>query len=285
MTQRRELFKRVLVATDFSDGSGLAVARAAQLPLSPDAQLMLLHVVPVSVPEPRRRQAAVEALHLLEAAAAAASEAASAAGNRHLTITSQAAEGEPFIEIIRRSRTWYADLVVMGRHRPRPLRDLLIGSTAASVVRKGDVPVLLVSGKPSGPYRRPLVGMVLEDVAVRLIELVLKATPPNVDVTLVGAYDELDPQLGREMAQRLRTFVASVEDKENMLKPVVREGGAGYVVLKQAEEQDADLIVIGTHGRSGLAHVLLGSVSEFIVERAQCDVLVARPTRFSFELP
>ena len=285
MAQRRELFKRVLVATDFSDGAAQAVARAAQLPLSRDAQLMLLHVVPLSVPEPRRRQAATDALHELESAAAAASDAANAAGNRHLTVTSQVAGGEPFIEIIRRSRTWCTDLVVIGPHRPRPLRDLLIGSTAASVVRKGDVPVLLVSGKPSGPYGRPLVGMAMEDVAVRLIELVLKATHPKVDVTLVGAYDVRDPQMGEEMTQRMTALVSSVDGKGSMLKPVIREGGAGYVILQQAEEQGADLIVIGTHGRSGFARVLLGSVSEYILERAQCDVLVARPARFSFELP
>ena len=47
----------------------------------------------------------------------------------------------------------------------------------------------------------------------------------------------------------------------------------------------ADLIAIGTHGRAGIAHFLLGSVAEWVLTSAPCDVLVARPIRFSFKLP
>jgi nucleotide-binding universal stress UspA family protein len=53
--------------------------------------------------------------------------------------------------------------------------------------------------------------------------------------------------------------------------------GASYVeILRRAEETHADLIVMGTHGRTGLAHVLLGSVAERVVRRAKCPVLTVR---------
>jgi len=47
----------------------------------------------------------------------------------------------------------------------------------------------------------------------------------------------------------------------------------------------ADIIVIGTHGRSGLPHVLLGSVAEKVVRTASCPVLTIRPEAFQFEMP
>jgi nucleotide-binding universal stress UspA family protein len=47
----------------------------------------------------------------------------------------------------------------------------------------------------------------------------------------------------------------------------------------------ADMIVIGTHGRSGLPHALLGSVAEKVVRTASCPVLTIRPEAFQFEMP
>lgn len=62
-------------------------------------------------------------------------------------------------------------------------------------------------------------------------------------------------------------------------QPVRRAVKIGYpadVILAYAREIDADLIVLGTHGRTGLAHLLLGSVAERVVQRAPCPVLVTR---------
>ena len=56
----------------------------------------------------------------------------------------------------------------------------------------------------------------------------------------------------------------------------------GEVAVRSAA---ADLIVIGTHGRTGLAHILLGSVAERVVRTAACSVLTVRPDGFRFELP
>jgi len=71
--------------------------------------------------------------------------------------------GEAFVEIIRRSRSLGAELIVIGRHGRRPVRDMFIGTTAERVIRKGDVPVLVVNRKPRSPYRRPLIATDLED--------------------------------------------------------------------------------------------------------------------------
>jgi nucleotide-binding universal stress UspA family protein len=63
------------------------------------------------------------------------------------------------------------------------------------------------------------------------------------------------------------------------------EGRAATAIVHQAEYLHADMIVIGTHGRSGLPHMLLGSVAEKVVRTASCSVLTIRPEAFQFELP
>lgn len=71
-------------------------------------------------------------------------------------------------------------------------------------------------------------------------------------------------------------------------KPIVREvriGAAFIEIIEYAREKDIDLIVIGTHGRSGLMHVLMGSVAERIVRKSPCPVLTVKPEGHQFVMP
>jgi nucleotide-binding universal stress UspA family protein len=63
------------------------------------------------------------------------------------------------------------------------------------------------------------------------------------------------------------------------------QGSAAALIKSTAEELDAGLIVMGTHGRSGIVHVLLGSVAEQVTREAECSVLTVRPKDFQFSLP
>ncbi len=63
---------------------------------------------------------------------------------------------------------------------------------------------------------------------------------------------------------------------------MLRRGDARMTVLLHAGQIHADLIAVGTHGRSGIAYTLVGSVAEWIVANAEQDVVMARPVRFTF---
>jgi len=65
----------------------------------------------------------------------------------------------------------------------------------------------------------------------------------------------------------------------------VRLGRPFVDIIRYARDIGADLIVLGTHGRSGLSHVLLGSVTEKVVRKSPCPVLTVRPPSQSFEIP
>lgn len=65
----------------------------------------------------------------------------------------------------------------------------------------------------------------------------------------------------------------------------VGQGTPFVEVIRYAREYDIDLIVMGTHGRGAIAHLLMGSVAEKVVRKAPCAVLTVRPTDFRFEMP
>jgi len=65
----------------------------------------------------------------------------------------------------------------------------------------------------------------------------------------------------------------------------VRQGPPFLEIIRYAKKVDIDLIVIGTHGRSGLAHALLGSVAEKVVRKSPCPVLTVRPDGHQFSMP
>ena len=65
----------------------------------------------------------------------------------------------------------------------------------------------------------------------------------------------------------------------------IEEGTPFLAILRYAKQNDIDLIVMGTHGHSGLAHVLMGSVAERVVRKASCPVLTVRPSGHEFVMP
>lgn len=96
------------------------------------------------------------------------------------------------------------------------------------------------------------------------------------------------PPVEEFMAAAQATFdrtVAELKLPALTIHKVVREGAPFYEIVRFAKEADIDLIVMGTHGRSGLVHVLLGSVSERVVRKAPCPVLTVRDPEHEFVHP
>lgn len=295
-------FQCILVPTDFSAGAAMALERAVRLPLAPNARLHVVHVLPADLPRSARGRAEARAKRSLVGAFSMVTDAVAAVDGAQLRVSSEILRGQPFIEIIRCSRTIGADLIALGRHGRRPVRDMFIGSTAQRVIRKGDVAVLVVAEKPAGPYRRPLVATDLGDASLRSIELALRALGPTVKgAAVVHAYQtpfegfidagsdlrpsEFHMEWKSRAAAGLAKLLGTLEETGVRWKPIVRRGDPRTVIVKELLLRRADLVVLGTHGRSGMAHALLGSVAEWVIACAPCDVLVARPQLFSFELP
>ncbi|MBW6503486.1 universal stress protein [bacterium] len=300
---RRAGFKTLVVATDFTPGAAWASGRAALLPLGRVAKVLILHVLPGGMPADLHVRAGQDARRSLDEVVLPAFRISKAAGGGGAAAASVVRVGMPYVEIIREARVRAADLIVLGRHGRRGIRDLFLGSTAERVIRNGSAPVLLVNGKPSRPYRRVLIALDLGDTSPATVELALRAAGPGVaEMSVLHACAmpfqgfiasgltpaELDAYRRDSRTaglSRLRRFLESLGDRGVRWRPIVRSGDPRVEILREAEKSRADLIVLGTHGRTGVSHSLLGSVAQWVVRRAERDVLVARATPVVFDLP
>ena len=93
---------------------------------------------------------------------------------------------------------------------------------------------------------------------------------PGYDMGLV--YRELE-RAGREQLSRI---AAKLQKKRLTVRTLLRVGTASHVIVETAKKLKADLIIMSTHGRTGLSHVVMGSVAEKVVRSAACPVLTVR---------
>jgi nucleotide-binding universal stress UspA family protein len=98
---------------------------------------------------------------------------------------------------------------------------------------------------------------------------------------LEGAYLPPDfwANVKSEAEGHLASYAERLRERGLEVETLVREGYPATVIVDEADSQRSDLIVIGTHGHTGLKHLLLGSIAERVVQKAPCPVLtVKRPT-------
>ncbi|WP_420821887.1 universal stress protein [Pyxidicoccus caerfyrddinensis] len=297
---RRHAFHSLLVPVDLSAAMGRVLARAALLPLARNARLTLLHVVPRGLPREDRLQAEHDARKALELAA---KSLAPRLPERAKAVP-QVVVGVAATEIAKQAHSHEAELIVMGRGHGRTLRELVLGSTAERVIRRGQLPVLAVRRQPHGTYRRPLLALDMDEAARGVLALSLRVLPPpRPQVGLVHAYDapyhgliypSLSPEQGQEyrkyyrqkalhgLARMISTALVEMKispDDSLTWKSHVRYGSPRTVIPDVVAKSRADLLLLGTHGRAGIAHALLGTVAGDVLRDVTCDVLVVPPRR------
>lgn len=273
-------FGTVIVGVDFSPQSNRALERATQLPLHVGAVLGIVHAVDGERDPPFAAEREVAATHLLEEARDRA-RGLLPVGGIHEVVTSSA-RGTPYEVIADHAHHGRAELVVVGRHRDRRFGERVVGSTADRVIRNGSVPVLVVTGRTSTPYRRPLVAVDISDSSRLALELAARLCDRSletIDVIHVVSKPERRHATREQHLKYVRaevaSFVASV-DVGMMWNVKVMFGEPRATVLGEAHEGGVDLIAIGTKGRTGLSRLLLGSLAEGVLRDAVCDVVVAR---------
>ena len=290
------LLSRILVATDLSAGAERAIARAVQLAEEHRATLTILHVLPEAVgDEASKRQIVLQVEKYLHRKVIKPSP------HREKTVSIQVVTGTAFVEIIRRAREKAADIILVGAHGEQFINKLLFGTTAEKIVRRGDRPVLVVKRRVRGPYRTVLVPTDFSDQSGQALALAMRVGP-GAKYLLLHAYQGIEQQLWRsdfpksdilryrrELAkqsrEQLRHFIHHRGLDNTSFVRLVRYGRAPQVISSVARRLRPDLVAVGSAGRTGLPHVLLGSVAEHVLREVSCDVLVTRPGSLAFELP
>ncbi len=284
---------RVLVATDFSLNAARAVTRAVQLPLAPGAELLLVHVLPSEAPGRFGERLERVTRTALRKEEERMRRIAAEAGREDLVIHSELFHGDPVEAMAKLCGADRMELVVLGRHGKRTIRDQLLGTTAEKLLRASCAPVLVVGQAKPGPWTRPLFAADLRPENALALQTLLRLTAPETDVKVVHAYGPARDAVlrGRPDLEELRAHVrGSLAQVEAALREFVRpldDGRARFRLLLDAREPKtaiaaaveswgADLVVLGTQGRTGARRLLLGSVAEDALRTVPCDVLVVR---------
>lgn len=231
----------------------------------------------------------------------------------NLSVETVVLEGRAHATILAYLERTPCDLVVMGTHGRPWYQRLFLGSTADTVLRASSLPVLIVQNLAQAHKRPQLQTFLLPTdfsagAKVSAAWTLRLASQTAAEVLLVHAvenplldlYDpdtvEIDfhkimeesrqhpPRSAQpfwEHAHRVaHAKLISIRQQllaaQVQVEPLVREGPAAETIVQVAEQKDVDLIVMATHGRSGVRRFVLGSVTEKVIRTAPCPVLAIR---------
>ncbi len=297
----------ILVPTDFSPISRKALEYACTLGTAFGATLHLLHVNDIAVEAPTLatlfppdRETRTKLLRRLESIAAKVSPP-----TRGLRCHVRA--GKAFNEVCQTARDLAADLIITATHGYSGIRRILLGSTTERIVQHSSCPVLVVREHerefvPSRPHKRArdrrhvrldriLVPTDFSDYSRSALPyalvfakhfgaevMLLHVVYPHYYVTnpdyFSSDYGPLLDETRRLAKSDMAKLVRATSFGDVSFKTRIEEGHPVQNILEIAAEWGADLIVTSTHGRTGLAHVLIGSTAEQVVRYAKCPVLV-----------
>lgn len=297
--------RQICVGTDFSAQAEAAVETAANLARGTGASLALVAVVS-PMPVYQKLLGHTQQPHLndqarLEEARQNLRRTVALDCLRELPILEVAVLGSPSAALLAAAHDVKADLIAVGAGRRWRLDRLLLGGTAERVLRKAPVPVLV---SKSVLALRPKVLLAPTDFSdaslpalreaaslarhwdARLV--LLHTIEPIVETSIWPAEPNtmvLYPAEPAELAPEWKTLTEKLDLRSVRYEQMSLQGYAGATVVETAKKLSADIVVMGTHGRSFVSHAFLGSVTEHVARHAACAVLSVRPDASQFDLP
>jgi len=295
------MYDRIVIAVDGSDEARRAARRGLRLAQGFDATATVLSVVEQKAL--RLTETSAERTRLRERGEDALTDIEELASELGHPVTTTQAEGKPAVQISEYADEQDADLIVVGRQGSTGLGRRLLGGVTEQVLHRSDVPVLVVPGEDSGGdtaagYSRVLIttdGSENAEVAVPHGTAIAQRYDSAVHVLNVvdlqaagglfnagGLEEEFVERLdarGQEAVDRAVTEIGESAPDLTVKTAVERtksfEGAAGGV-REYVEENEIDLVVMGSHGRSNLGRQLLGSVASGVLRTVDAPVLVVK---------
>jgi nucleotide-binding universal stress UspA family protein len=222
-------------------------------------------------------------------------EAARAVARTGCRVEREVIRGRPASAIVERAAEWDAQLIVMGSRGHGRITSMLLGSVSAEVVDHATCPVLVArlplmtrvvlahDGSPFARHAEELVAdwPIFRQAAIEVTSVAPGGAAWRTSVAPGMAAGMIDH--GRAVEAILEEHTRIADEAAARLRAaglratsVVVQGQPAEGVIAVADGSQADLIAMGTHGRTGMTRVLLGSVARNVMLHARCSVLIAR---------
>jgi len=296
--------KRIIVGHDLEVGGDVALRSAVVLAKRCGSALRLVHVVEPLHSYQRISHPLTSPYTLEEISQKTGVRLQALVANPELAslhVEYEVRRGKRFVELIIAGKAWQADLIVVGGSSQT--EELSLGGTSERILRKALVPVMVTKKPLRAEAKIFLVPtdfsscareaaeeaiMLAECFGGRVVFLHVLDLYPSYTIAYaheLGISVPTPPPSPEEIEPDWEVFLSGLRLEKVDWEKNTEEGQAASTIVYRAEHMQADMIVIGTHGRSGLPHMLLGSVAEKVVRMAPCPVLTIRPETFQFELP
>lgn len=295
--------QKILLPTDFSAGANEALYHALYLAQKYGAELHLLHVVVIHKDDPYN-----PAHHFPDDEEIHAKLRQLAQDRMTSTVADQATSEVTIRRVQRRDISAgpgivaYAeeadiDLIVLNAHGQRGLARLLLGSVASEVVRTAKCPVLSIRERtaphPLDANKKILIPVdfsehateairvgrhiaEIYDASLQLLHVLEQPLHPAFYNMGATSIKDLQPDIEDRAKKALRDAYAATRGPEVPVETHILEGRAAQQVPRFANDDGADLILISSHGLSGIPDYLLGNVAEKVLRHAQAPVLVVK---------
>lgn len=288
---------KILLAIDSSEFSEAVIKEVAARPWPAESVVFVLTVVDlfaltssVGYLEPFMKNENDAARALVQSVA----ERLASLGIETVT---QVVEGYPATSIVEQAKSWNVDFVFVGSHGHGGIARFFLGSIAKEVVRNAHCSVEIVrhvGSEERTTGKRVLLatdGSAYSEAAARSVAE--RPWPKGTEFKIVSVVEEMIPAMdpwyaageviGRMLDENKKQCEEAVRSAYKLVASAglaattsVLAGSPKWRIIDDAKEWNADLVVLGSHGRRGLTRVLLGSVSEAVAMNAHCSVEVIR---------
>lgn len=280
----------VLVASDLSDGSDEIVRSAAALASVAGAALRVLHALELDA-APYVETAGLDASfpRRIERVERQLDEQIQRVAGDRVPVTGRVVLDTVHRALLAEAESAGADVIVLGPHRKRPVADGVLGSTADRVIRSSTVPSLVLRGDLTLPLRRVVTPLDMSEPGRKAVSVAaawLRALGQNGELHVVhvvprvftSAEFSIDIDgIRAALHEQVGAAIGTESEGMTVTDEVVWGERVADDIIRYADDRDADLVVLATHGQGAFKRLLIGSVAADVVRHASGPVLLVPP--------
>ena len=280
-------YRKILVAIDGSESSKHALRESFKLATDEKSWVTVVSVIPQYEGDLGATWISNVREAMKKPCQIALSEAENMAKKERVLIKTVCEEGEIYERIVDLADAENSDLIVMGRKGISKLSKALVGSVTARVIGHSQKDVLVVPEGTSIGWKNIVFatdGSKFSEAATNKAIDFAKSYGSEIQViSVVDVTEEFmarAPGAVEDLVKKAKEIVEDVKKKASSegikAESIVREGDAYKVIVNIAKKQGANAIMMGSHGRTGLRRLLMGSVTERVIGHAPCPVLIVK---------